>query len=513
MPRALLVEDDQPTLQALTSFVERSGFNADVAGKWDAARDLLVGGDFDVVLLDVFLPGGSGIDLLMEVPRERRPQVILMSGDHSVGSAFAAMPMQELHFLPKPVDLDQLGKTLRAVRRKCKTRTKSAAQKGGMARLIGESIEMRRLRTLVKKVAPTELSTYIEGESGTGKELVARAIHEGSPRASGPFVAVNCGALPENLIDSELFGYEKGAFTGADAARTGLFEQADGGTLFLDEVAEMPVELQVRLLRTLETGAVRRVGGRAEIPIDVRIVAATNRPVDVAIADGKLREDLFHRLCVFPIATPPLRSRGKDVLLLAERFLVEMAGDGAPVKLSPQTRQILLEYDWPGNVRQLRNAMQRVHVLAEGLAEPDCLPDQILAAFGGELPEPAFDEEPEVDQAPASDEASGGSVSESAIPGASQPEVSDPDKVAGRGADTVGAAPIGGRDGHEIRLDVGTSIADAERRLIERTLAHHDGDKKMAAEVLGVSLRTLYNRLNEYAEADGAEGAAGSAEG
>ncbi|MFN3242024.1 MAG: sigma-54-dependent transcriptional regulator [Planctomycetota bacterium] len=462
MPTALLVEDDAATRRALTAMLERDEFSTTSAADLDRARSALASGTFDVLVLDVHLGDGTGIDLLLELPRDQRPQVILMSGDESVRSAFGAMPLDQLEFLRKPIDSGDLRRLLQQVRKRCKARDDAARE--ASESLVGESTAIRRLRQLIDKVAPTELSVYVEGESGTGKELVARAIHANGPRQDGPFVAINCGALPENLIDSELFGHEKGAFTGADAARAGVFERANGGTLFLDEVAEMPVELQTRLLRALETRTVRRVGGSRDIRVDVRLVSATNRPFDRAIADGTLREDLFHRLCVFPIVTPPLRDRGDDVLLLAERFLETFAG--RTVRPTERTAALLRSYGWPGNVRQLRNAMQHAAVLADGdTVSTRELPAHLLA-----------------DADVATTE------------GALSDEVAAPTAAA--------AAPIAADD-DRIAIDVGTSIQEAERRLIEATLEAHDGDKRSAAEVLGVSLRTLYNRLNSYDRDDG----------
>ena len=448
MPNALLVEDDRAALHALTALVENLGFSTFTASTWSEARTELLRHRLDVVLLDVVLPGGSGIDLLLEVPKERRPHVVLMSGDEAVRKAFSAMPMQELAFVQKPIERAALTRALAAVRRRV---GREAGEPGpvratGLGRLLGESPSMRLVRELIAKVAPLDLAVYIEGESGTGKELVALSVHEMSPRSARPFVALNCGALPENLIESELFGHEKGAFTGADKAKTGVFEEAHGGTLFLDEVTEMPIEQQVRLLRALESGRFRRVGGNSEIEVDVRIISATNRRFDAAIAEKGFREDLFHRLCVFPIITPPLRKRPEDIEVLARSFLAEMEAEtGRSKELTPETLAVLQAYDWPGNVRQLRNAIQRAYVMSDGAILPASLPEQIAEIVPGE-----------------------------------------------------GGARMAARRDGRIEVEVGTSIAEAERRLIEATLIEASGDKRRAAEVLGVSLRTLYNRLKQY---------------
>ncbi|MFK7741309.1 MAG: sigma-54-dependent transcriptional regulator [Planctomycetota bacterium] len=474
MPKALIVEDDRTARRALCEWIERRGFTATDVDNAAKARKALAGDRFDVVLLDVHLPDASGIDLLLELPKDTRPQAVLMSGDASIGSAFGSLPLDELHFLKKPIEPKELADLLQTVRRRCRRDAEDAEK--ATARILGESAAILRLRKLIAKVAPTELSVYVEGESGTGKELIAQAVHANSPRSGGPFVAINCGAIPENLIDSELFGHEKGSFTGADKAREGVFERASGGTLFLDEVAEMPVELQVRLLRVLETGKVVRVGASAERDVDVRIVAATNRSFEQAIQEGTLREDLFHRLCVFPIVSPPLRERGDDVQVLANSFLAEFAQ--RPLRLDAQAGLVVGSYRWPGNVRQLRNAMQRAAVLAEGdHVGASTLPEQVLSSIDlASLP--SDHGEPEAPTTPSA-HPDGADEAAASPPLAAEPNASDP---------------------NAIELSLGTTIAEAERRLIEATLDQQGGNKKATAEVLGVSLRTLYNRLNTYDE-------------
>ncbi len=455
MPSVLLVDDDHATLTALTVLVEKLGFTATAVSTWSDARNELLSRAHDVALLDVFLPGGSGIDLLLEVPQSHRPQVVLMSGDESVGKAFSTLALQELHFVAKPVDPRVLSRCLAKVRRRCRvedaanTPAEVPGRERGAGRLVGTSAAMERVRSLIERVAPSAFSVYIEGESGTGKELVAVAIHELSSRCDGPFVALNCGAVPENLIDSELFGHTKGAFTGAASANQGVFQQANGGTLFLDEIAEMPIDHQVRLLRALETGRVRPVGSSQDVEVDVRIISATNRHFEQSIRDGDFREDLFHRLCVFPIVTPPLRDRPEDIPLLAQRFLDELAVRFKDRKrFAPETVAALEAYAWPGNVRQLRNAVQRAFVMADGVITPDSLPTLVLNQDAAVRRQPA-----------------------AALPGASA---------------------------NTIQVPVGSTIAAVERRLIEATLAHSSGDKRAAAEMLGMSLRTLYSRLKEY---------------
>ncbi|HLU38923.1 MAG TPA: sigma-54 dependent transcriptional regulator, partial [Planctomycetota bacterium] len=434
-----------------TSFVEKHGFSTVAVTTANDGRNALRSTVFDVVLIDVVLPGASGIDLLLELPRERRPEVILMSGAPGVRDAFRDALLQEIHFVQKPLDMQLLADLLAKIRRRSRREQPDLRSASGVDRLLGQSEAIARIRELIIKVAPTDLSVYIEGESGTGKELVARAVHDLSKRSGQPYVALNCGAIPETLIDSELFGHERGAFTGATGQKEGVFEQANGGTLFLDEVTEMPTDLQVRLLRTLETSLVRRVGGRAEIQVDVRVIAATNRSFHKAIADGKLREDLFHRLCVFPITIPPLRERRVDVPLLANHFLSALnSAAGTDKSISPAAMEVMCGYSWPGNVRQLRNVVQQAYVIANDVIDVDSLPTYVRT-----------DSLPDVPQR---------------------------------------ATPARQDDAEAVKLDVGITIAEAERRLIEATLRKYGGHKQAAADALGVSVRTLYYRLNQYSQ-------------
>jgi DNA-binding NtrC family response regulator len=306
--------------------------------------------------------------------------------------------------------------------------------------MIGGSGPMRRVFDMIERVAPTDVTVLIIGESGSGKELVAQSIHERSARVAGPFVAINCGAIPSTLIEAELFGYEKGSFTGASRAHAGVFERARGGTLFLDEITEMPIEMQTRLLRVLETQRFCRVGGTQDIVTDIRVVAATNRDPFRAVKDGKLREDVLYRLAVFPIQVPALRERGEDCVRLAEYFLAERnRAAGTRKRLSAQALIHLHQHAWPGNVRELKNAVERAFILADD--ELDLVP---LGASPG--------------------------------PGA-----------------------FGATSAASIHVPVGARLDQAERSLIEATLQHYHGNKRRAAQVLGCSLKTLYNKLKGYA--------------
>jgi DNA-binding NtrC family response regulator len=345
--------------------------------------------------------------------------------------------------------------------------TRHDARSGRLQRLgalYGACTSMQRLFQTIERLGPSDVTVMILGESGSGKELVAQAIHQLSARSRKAFVAVNCGALPENLIESELFGHERGSFTGAARTHRGCFERADGGTLFLDEVTEMPVDMQVRLLRVLETGRFCRVGGDQEIAASVRVIAASNRDLGQAVAEGRLREDLMYRLCVIPLPIPPLRDREADALLLAEMFLAELNdAHGTDKTFAHQARGRIASFSWPGNVRELKNVIHRGYVLSDDEVEVD-VPD---------------------------------SSQEVMAPRQAAPTVIVPSMPSINSAITARAsAPSGGVK--DVTIRVGTSLDDAERALIMATLDSVAGSKAKAAQVLGISLKTLYNRLHAY---------------
>jgi DNA-binding NtrC family response regulator len=309
-------------------------------------------------------------------------------------------------------------------------------------RLIGNSPAMQKVRDLIGRVAPTDSTVLICGESGCGKELVAESIHAMSPRAGKPLVAINCAAIPSTLIEAELFGHERGSFTGAIRTREGVFERASGGTLLLDEITEMPLDLQSRLLRVLETKRLSRVGGSADLPIDVRVLASTNRPATQAISDGRLREDIYYRLAVLTVHLPPLRERGEDVLILTEFFLSELnLRNGTHKRMSDELRARFLRHRWPGNVRELRNAVERAYILCDGE----------LNLSDAEMPTVRHSQE-------------GG----------------------------------GTTDGENVQMPIGATLDQIERTFILATLKHFEGDKRRTADVLGCSLKTLYNKLHAY---------------
>jgi len=418
MLRALVVDDDVTFQAALVELVRDEGF--------------------------VGLPDGSGLDFLREVDGTTAAEIVLITGNGSVDAAVDAIRHGAADYLTKPADIARLQSVLVNVHRRRELRGEIGSLRrelrtlGRFGALIGGSAPMQACYDLISRVAPTDATVLITGESGTGKELAAETIHRLSRRKDHPFVALNCGAVTPTLLESELFGHERGSFTGAARVHHGFFERADGGTLFLDEITEMPIESQVRLLRVLETGRLVRVGGEEDIPVDIRVIAATNRVPEEAVAEGKLRDDLLYRLGVFPIRFPPLRDRGQDVTLLAQHFLAEInQADGTAKVLTRDALTRLRRHGWPGNVRELRNAVQRATILADGDIDAGHLP----------LPEPA--------------------------------------------------APECGPDA-TMKITIGTTVAEVERRLILATLAEHGGNKDRTARTLGISLKTLYNKLNRY---------------
>ncbi len=445
MPEALVIEDDGHTLNALSTLVELEGFRVRTARNLADARAVLEHCRPQVILSDLMLPDGRGIELLEELQGDDTAEFILITGNATVATAVEALRLGAHDYLTKPVNESRLTALLANVNRTRDLKEEISVLRhelrsmGRFGKMVGTSKPMQELYNLLAKVSPTDATVFLVGESGTGKELAADTVHQLSKRRKASFVAVNCGAVSPTLIESELFGHERGAFTGADKQRRGLFEHANGGTLFLDEVTEMPLDLQVKLLRVLETGKVMRVGGNQPLEVDVRIIAATNRDPFDAVERGQLREDLLYRLRVFPVDLPPLRARLEDVELLANHFLAAQVGEtGTEKHFSAEAIDALRRYSWPGNVRELRNAVLRAFIVAEETLDLETLPPEI-----------------------------------------------------------VGGAPRGRRNAMQLRP--GMSIAEAERILIEATLEAHAGDKRSAAEVLGVSLKTLYNRLADYA--------------
>ncbi len=385
----LVVDDDASQRQLLGGFVESLGLGVREAASGEEALESIERQPPDMVLLDVRLPGISGIDVLAEI-RRRHPalRVLLITAYADLRQAVAALKSGADDYLAKPVDLDELrAAILDALGLAGRSDAWGAVEVPPLPDgFVCHSPAMRRVVETAAVVAPSDAPVLISGESGVGKEVVVQLTHRWSPRAEGPLVAANCAGLPESLIESELFGHTKGAFTGADAQRRGFFRAADGGTLFLDEIGELPLALQPKLLRALESGQVTPVGSEVPVAVDTRLVAATNRDLGEAVEQGTFRDDLYYRINVVELAVPPLRERRDDVLPLARRFAAEFAG--SPVRLSPQAAQCLLTYHWPGNVRELRNAVQRACLLCRGdVILPEHLPPKIAApAAAGEEP-------------------------------------------------------------------------------------------------------------------------------
>ena len=365
--RVLLVDDDPAVLRGVSGLLRDEGFATETAATAAQAYAALLRDPPDAVVLDLGLPGETGLALLARLPRPLPAPVIVLSGGATPGEAAQALKLGATDFVEKPPTAERLLTALQnalALRDLADERQRLREELAQPGNLIGESAAMAELRRLVARAGPSDSVVLVEGETGTGKERVARALHLASGR-KGRFVAVNCAAIPSQLLESELFGAEKGAFTGATARRLGRFEQAEGGTLLLDEMGELPLELQAKLLRVLEQREVERLGGTAPVRIDVRVVAATQRDLRKAVAEGRFREDLYYRLAVFPIQVPPLRQRPEDVVPLARAFAAELRDPSGELRLTAEGERALRGHAWPGNVRELRNFVERLHLLRD----------------------------------------------------------------------------------------------------------------------------------------------------
>lgn len=447
-PQILIVEDDRSMCEFLEVGLHKRGFEV----KWTTdprqVPDLLRSERVEVVVTDLNMPEMNGIDLTQQISGNRPDlPIIAITGFGTIESAVAVMRAGAYDFVVKPLEIDTLALVLqravqhRALREEIKLLRRAVAASRGFEDILGESAEMKQAFDLLSRVAEADVSVLVFGESGTGKELAARALHQRSGRRHGPFIAVNCSALPEPLLESELFGHTRGAFTDARAPRRGLFQRAEGGTLFLDEIGDLPLTLQPRLLRALQERTVRPVGSDDEVPIDVRVIAATNQDLEAAVAERRFREDLFYRLNVVQLRLPPLRARGTDVLLIAQRF-VELAATRQNKRiqgLTSKAAERLLSYSWPGNVRELQNCIERAVALASY--------DQIGV---DDLPEKIRDHCPK------------------SVVLASE---------------------------HPSEL---VSMEELERRYVLRVLEVVGGNKSLAAEILGFDRRTLYRKLERY---------------
>jgi two-component system response regulator HydG len=447
--RILIVDDEKDHADAAAEALRRVGYNVESVHTSDDALDRLEDNNYDVVVTDLKLDGADGIEILRRTRRQSpNTQVIILTGYGTVDSAVEAMREGACTYIEKGagLNLSELRETVRRAAETARRRRGEGSAPVQLDGVIGESPQMRRVARLVRAVAPTSATVLIIGESGTGKELIAQAVHKNSPRSKKPFVALNCAALSEGILESELFGHEKGSFTGAAAARKGRFEYADGGTLFLDEVADMPASTQVKLLRVLEYGEIFRVGSNEPVNVDVRLVAATNKELETEVREGRFREDLYFRLKVVTFYLPPLREHKEDVDLMVDAFVREFsAAHGKDITgITPQAMDILRRYRWPGNVRELKNAIESTVVVSPG---------GIIGA--GDLPD-----------------------------------------YVQRGTQLALAAPA------PAALDAsaltGMKLKDIEREHIKSTLEQTNGNREEAAKILGIGQRTLYRKINEY---------------
>ncbi len=465
--RILVVDDEESVRWALRKAMEHAGYRVDLAANGPTGLAAASDPGVELVLLDVRLPGQDGLVLLREI-RKRRPDlpVIMMTAYGTLQVAVEAMKLGAYDYIGKPFDTDEVllvvQKALeaQALAREVALLRQTVEGSVDLGGIVGGSPAMQQIFKAVGKVAGTDLTVLLRGESGTGKELVARAIHENSRRKGRPFIPVNCAAIPRELLESELFGHEKGAFTGALAARRGRFEQAEGGTIFLDEVGDMDLSLQTKLLRVLQERYIERLGGEGSIPVDARIIAATNQDLEAAVASRTFREDLFYRLNVVAIHLPPLRDRREDIPSLVGHFLAAFAQEQrtTPKVVSPEAIALLLVYGWPGNVRELENVVKRASALATTtLILPDHLPDPIRHATG---------------------------VAEAAAPSNPFP------------ADWIRAELARLQGAQDGRLH-DHFVACLERPLLELVLRRMGGNQVKAAELLGINRNTLRKRIKE----------------
>ena len=451
--RVLIVEDEENERTGLAELVSAWGYKTETARDGVEGLEKVASFSPSVILTDLKMPRMSGMQLLEQLNAEAESiAIILLTAQGSIDNAVQAMRNGAYDYISKPVDFSRLRAILQNASARQADRVEKEAMrrtlrdKGALGRLVGASKKMQEIFRLIEMVAPSTASVLITGMSGTGKELVARTVHELSPRKNKPFVAINCAAIPETLIESEIFGHEKGAFTGAMERRVGCFELAEGGTLLLDEIGEMPAGTQAKLLRVLEERTLRRLGGKVETPFDVRVLAATNKVPEDAIANGELRQDLFYRLNVFNIPMPALREHKEDIPDLVQALLADMNSKHNR-KVATVSEAVLHQFQshsWPGNVRELRNTLERAVIVCEGaVVETKHLP-------------PGFGQ------------------------ATSRPVAADP---------------------NAIHLGVGTTVEEAERQLILKTLTSTNNNKTRAAEILQISLKTLHNKLKEYGAA------------
>ena len=453
----LVVDDERDIRELLTITLGRMDLDVDTAANVSDAKRMLAETHYDLCFTDMRLPDGTGQELIELIARSHpETPIAMITAYGNVEAAVDALKAGAFDFVSKPVDIHMLRRLVQSALRAGQAPEQAGAEQATASRLVGESQVMKEVRARIAKLARSQAPIYISGESGVGKELVARSIHELGPRAVGPFVPVNCGAIPSELMESEFFGHKKGSFTGAHVDKEGLFQTAHGGTLFLDEVAELPLHMQVKLLRVIQEKAVRPIGGRGEVPVDVRILSATHKDLARLTQNGQFRQDLYYRINVIELRVPPLRERGGDIAVLAKHILKRMAeqGDTPAPTLQPAALKALNDYDFPGNVRELENVLERAIALCEnGLIEP---PDLMLeSASNHDMDEDDIDEE--------------------------------------EGADDDSGA--GARSGGGVGLD--DYISSIERDAIIKVLKETRYNKTAAAKKLGITFRALRYKLKK----------------
>lgn len=453
-PKVLVIDDERDIRELLTITLGRMGLDVESASNVAESKERLADNQYALCFTDMRLPDGSGQEIIELIAAQYQETPVAMITAHgNVDAAVTALKAGAFDFVSKPVDINMLRRLVQTAL-KLREAKRNETPSAGAARMLGDSPVIAELRSTIAKLARSQAPVYISGESGVGKELVARLIHEEGPRASGPFVPVNCGAIPSELMESEFFGHKKGSFTGAQADKDGLFQVAQGGTLFLDEVAELPIHMQVKLLRVIQEKAVRPIGGRAEVPIDVRILSATHKNLGRLVESGHFRQDLYYRINVIELRVPPLRERREDVPKLAGRVLERLAGDhgNTPAKLTPDALSALLSYGFPGNVRELENVLERAVALCENnIITPSDLRLVPSAPLAGTGTTSSFDEE-------------------------------DDDE-----ADTPGESG-GGLDSY---------ISNLEREAIMKALQETRYNKTAAAKKLGITFRALRYKLKK----------------
>jgi DNA-binding NtrC family response regulator len=480
--KVLLADDDSQMQLAITACLERRGYSVTVVGDGAAALKALEEEQFELVITDQRMPEMTGQELLAELQkRDMNVPVVMITAHGTITQAVEAMQAGAADFITKPFGLEDLVRVVERVLSPEAESFRKQGKKGAKGRpIITTDPMMIRILEVAEAVARSDATVLIQGESGTGKELIARFVHASSARSNNPFVAVNCAALPENLLESELFGHEKGAFTGAQARKIGKFELAHGGTILLDEISEMDLLLQAKLLRVLQEREVDRVGGQSPVAVDVRVLATTNRNLEEMVRSGKFREDLFYRLNVIPLTLPPLRERPSDVKLLVEHYMRHYLGDKAPA-LSAEVLAQLQGYRWPGNIRELQNAVERAAILARGNSLKGS--DFMLGMHGSAL-------------APAVPSKVEGKVEASSALESRVETIVDENSD---GVETPASSEgTGGGGEDDLRIRSGVTVQEMERRLIVETLKATSDNRTKAAELLGISIRTLRNKLNEY---------------